>query len=113
MATDVHPADYEEHPGQAVHHGPSPTTYYIIFGGLLALTLLTVGAAYAPMPEWLHTPVALAIAFAKAALVLLFFMHLWHSPRLVWLIAFGSLLWLAIMLLLTFSDYWTRAWIIY
>jgi cytochrome c oxidase subunit 4 len=75
------------------------------------LTLLTVGAAFAPMQNWWHTPIALAIAGVKAALVLLFFMHLWDSPRLTWLIAFGSLLWLAIMLVLTFADYLTRDWL--
>jgi cytochrome c oxidase subunit 4 len=111
MAT--RPAEHEEHPGAAVHHAPSPATYYRIFGALIALTILTVGAAYLPMPEkltWFHTPVALAIAVAKATLVLLFFMHLWHSPRLTWLVAYGSLLWLAILLALTFSDYLTRTW---
>src|SRR5436305_1086301 len=95
------------------HHGPTLPTYYAIFGALIALTLLTVGAAAAPFPAQLHTPVALAIAAAKASLVLLFFMHLWYSPRLVWLIAFGSLLWLAIMLALTFADYLTRTWLMY
>ena len=110
MAT--HPAESEEHPGAAVHHAPSPKTYYLIFGVLIALTILTVGAAYVTMPAWLHTPVALAIAAVKGTLVLLFFMHLWHSPRLTWLVAYGSLLWLAIMLALTFSDYLTRRWLL-
>jgi cytochrome c oxidase subunit 4 len=104
----------EEHPGAAVHHGPSLAGYGAVFGGLLALTLLTVWAAYAEFipPAW-HTPVALLIAAAKATLVLLFFMHLWWSPRLTWLIALGSLLWLAIMLALTFADYLTRKWMQY
>src|SRR6516162_8738422 len=90
-------------------HGPSVATYLGIFVTLLVLTGLTAGAAYAPMPDVLHTPVALAIAAAKAALVLLFFMHLLYSPRLNWLVAFGSLLWLIIMLTLTFADYLTRS----
>jgi cytochrome c oxidase subunit 4 len=102
----------EEHPGQAVHHGPSVTAYYVVFGGLIGLTLLTTAAAYAPMPAAWHTPVALLIAAAKATLVLMVFMHLWYSPRLIWLIAFGSLLWLAIMLALTFADYLTRNWMV-
>jgi cytochrome c oxidase subunit 4 len=109
MSTDV------EHPGQAAdeaaRHGPTVPTYYGIFGALIALTLLTVGAAAAPLPAWMHTPVALAIAAAKATLVLLFFMHLWYSPRLIWLIAFGSLLWLAIIMALVFADYLTRGWL--
>ena len=104
-------ASPEGHPGEAVHHPGSLTTYFTVFGALIMLTLLTAGAAVAPFPAWLHTPVALAIAAAKATLVLLFFMHLWHSPRLTWLVAFGSLLWLAIMLSLTFADYLTRGWL--
>jgi cytochrome c oxidase subunit IV len=103
----AHPAAHE--PGQ---HGPTLPTYYAIFGALIALTLLTVGAAAAPFPAQLHTPVALAIAAAKATLVLLFFMHLWYSPRLVWLIACGSLVWLAILLALTFADYLSRTWLL-
>jgi cytochrome c oxidase subunit 4 len=113
MASDDVQGHGEEHPGAAVHHGPSMAVYGAVFGGLLGLTLLTVGAAYAPMPESWHTPVALLIAAAKATLVLLFFMHLWWSPRLTWLIAFGSLFWLAILFALTFSDYLTRKWMHY
>jgi cytochrome c oxidase subunit 4 len=96
------------------HHEPSLPTYYAVFGGLIGLTLLTVAAAYAEfLPTAWHTPVALAIAGAKATLVLMFFMHLWYGPRLTWLIAFGSLVWLAIMFGLTFADYLTRKWMLY
>jgi cytochrome c oxidase subunit IV len=105
-------ASPEEHPASATHAG-SVKTYILVFGALIVLTLLTAGAAVAPFPAWLHTPVALAIAAGKAGLVLLFFMHLRHSPWLVWLVAFGSLLWLAIMVTLTFADYVSRAWIPY
>jgi cytochrome c oxidase subunit 4 len=95
------------------HHGPTLPMYYAIFGALIALTLLTVGAAYADfIPAAWHTPVALIIAAAKATLVILFFMHLWYSPRLTWLVALGSLLWVAIMFTLTFADYLTRTWLV-
>src|SRR5688572_1940233 len=101
----------EEHTGEALLHGGRPT-YFVVFGVLIALTLLTVAAAYAPLGDagWVHTTIALAIAAVKAALVLFFFMHLWYSPRLTWLVAFGSLLWLGIMILLTWADYWSRDW---
>ena len=104
----------EEHPGAAVHHGTTLATYFVIFGALVVLTLLTVGAAYVGfLPNAWHTPVAVVIAGAQATLVLLFFMHLWYSPRLTWLIAFGSLVWLAIFFALTFADYLTRHWLQY
>ena len=41
----------------------------------------TVGAAYLPLGP-LHFPVAMAIAAAKAVLIVLFFMHVLHSHRL-------------------------------
>jgi cytochrome c oxidase subunit 4 len=90
-------------------------SYFVVFGSLVGLTALTVAAAATPLPaalEGLHTPIAFAIAGGKALLVLFFFMHLWHSPKLIWLVAFGALLWLAIMIVLTFADYLTRSWLI-
>lgn len=94
-------------------HTATLKRYYGIFGTLLAFTILTVLAAEMHLPDslnWLHTPIAFTIAGAKATLVLLFFMHLWESPRLIWLIAFGSLLWLTIMFVLTFADCMTRGY---
>src|SRR5689334_2229250 len=103
-------ASPDEH--AAVAHVEPMQTYLAVFGALIVLTLLTAGAAVVRLPDWMHTPVALAIAAAKATLVLLFFMHLRHSPRLIWLVAFGSLVWLALILTLTFADYLTRGWLI-
>ena len=109
------PRRIEEHPGRALR-GAAISTYFAVFGVLILLTGLTVAASYLPLgkaPPWVHTLIAMAIAAAKAALVLLFFMHLWHSPRLTWLVAFGSLLWLAIMMVLIWADYWSRNWVRY
>ena len=52
--------------------------------------------------------VALAIAIIKALLVALFFMHIKGGNRLLHLAAAAGLLWLFILLALTFSDYATR-----
>jgi cytochrome c oxidase subunit 4 len=96
-------------------HAAALKSYFIVFASLMALTALTVAAASIQLPpalSGLHTPIAFAIAGIKALLVLLFFMHLWHSPRLFWLVAFGSLFWLAIMCALTFADYLTRPWLV-
>jgi len=92
------------------HAALSVRTYALVFGGLLLLTALTVGAAYAPLGPW-HEGVALAIAALKATLVLLFFMHLLRSHRLVWIVAGGTILWLGILVTLTLSDYLTRHWL--
>ena len=56
----------------------------------------------------LHFPVAMAIAAAKAVLIVLFFMHVLHSHRLTMVISVASFFWLAIMIALTLNDYLTR-----
>ncbi len=82
-------------------------TYTTVFAILIALTLLTVSTALSDMGIW-HTPIAMGIAVTKAILVFLFFMHLLHSPKLIWLVAGGTLVWLSIMFALTLADYWSR-----
>ena len=81
--------------------------YYVIFGVLIVCTYLTWQVAYFDLGK-LNTVAALGIAGLKATLVVWFFMHARSSPRLVWLVAVGGLLWLAILLALTMGDYLTR-----
>jgi cytochrome c oxidase subunit 4 len=88
-----------------------PRTYYLVFVALIGLTLLTVSASFIEMQS--HITVGLAFGAAKALLVVLFFMHLLHSQRMTWLVAGAGLFWLAIMLMLTLSDYLTRGWLAY
>jgi len=57
------------------HHVLPKTTLFQVFGGLIVLTVLTVAAAYVPLGP-LTVPVAIAIATAKATLVVLYFMAL-------------------------------------
>ncbi len=84
--------------------------YLAVFVSLLACTGLTVWAAIQHLGIW-NTPVALAIAATKASLVALFFMHLRSSPRLTALVAGTAILFLAILLVVTGSDYITRSWL--
>jgi cytochrome c oxidase subunit 4 len=95
------------------HHITSPKVYYGIFGTLLVLTGLTVLTAQSDLGSWngLHTPIALGIAVAKAALVALFFMHVLYSTRLTLVVIVASVFMLAIFLLLTWMDYWSRNWV--
>jgi len=85
--------------------------YLTIFLALLFGTGLTVAAAFVDFPWQFNTVVALTIAVAKATLVVLYFMHVRYSPRLVWLIVGAALFWMGIMFSLTFSDYFTRGWL--
>jgi cytochrome c oxidase subunit 4 len=88
----------------------SRRTYAWTFLALLVLTAVTIGASRVDLGA-LNVVVALAIAGVKAALVLAYFMHLRHSPALVWAVAVGSLYWLGILFLLTLSDYLSRTWL--
>ncbi|HEY2962894.1 MAG TPA: cytochrome C oxidase subunit IV family protein [Pyrinomonadaceae bacterium] len=85
--------------------------YVTIFLALLVGTTLTVFAAFFDFPWKLNTIIALTIATAKATLVVLYFMHVRYSMRLIWVIVASALFWMAILFALTFSDYWTRSWL--
>jgi len=85
--------------------------YVTIFLVLLVGTGLTVLAAFQDFPGPLNTIVALTIAVTKATFVVLYFMHVRYSSRLVWVIVASALFWMAILFALTFSDYSTRCWI--
>jgi len=82
-------------------------TYFKVWGALLVLLLITIGAAFLDLGPF-NLPFALLIAFTKAALIVLIFMHIKGSNPLLHLAAGAGLLWLAIMLVLTMNDYLTR-----
>jgi cytochrome c oxidase subunit IV len=88
-----------------------PRVYVTIFLALMLGTGLTVVAAFRDFPGPLNAVVALTIAVVKATLVVLYFMHVRYSSRLVWLVVTAALFWLAIMFALTLSDYSTRDWL--
>ena len=85
--------------------------YVSIFLVLLVGTALTVWAAFQDFPWQLNTIVAMTIAITKATFVVLYFMHVRYSSRLIWVILAAALFWMAILFAFTFSDYWTRDWI--
>jgi cytochrome c oxidase subunit 4 len=92
-------------------HIVQPRIYIVIFLALMLGTGLTVFAAFHDFPGPLNAVVALTIAVIKATLVVLYFMHVRYSSRLIWLVIGSALFWLAIMFALTISDYWTRTWL--
>ena len=85
--------------------------YITIFLVLLVGTALTVVAAFVDFPWQLNTVVALTIASVKATFVVLYFMHVRYSTRLIWVILASALFWMAILFALTLSDYFTRDWL--
>lgn len=91
-------------------HIVSLKIYVAIFLALIVGTALTVWAGLRDFPGQLNVIIALTIAVIKATLVVLYFMHVRYSSRLVWIVFGAALFWLGILFALTFSDYWTRGW---
>ncbi|HEX4320074.1 MAG TPA: cytochrome C oxidase subunit IV family protein [Acidobacteriaceae bacterium] len=108
--SDLH-AEHEGHePEQhAEHHIVSPMVYLMIFGALLVCTALTIGASYLEMGPW-NPVVAIGIACLKATLVVLFFMHVKYSSKLMKLTVGAGLFTFLILVGMSLSDYFTRAW---
>ncbi len=80
-------------------------TYYMVFGALLVLTLVTVGVSYLHMPVLPAVIVALIIATFKASLVATFFMHLKGEAKII----YWSLYLTAVFFVLLFAlPMWTE-----
>ncbi len=92
-------------------HIVSLKIYVMIFLALLVGTALTVWAGLHDFPGQLNVIIALTIAVVKATLVVLYFMHVRYSSRLIWVVFTSALFWLAVLFALTLSDYWTRSWL--
>jgi cytochrome c oxidase subunit IV len=88
-------------------HVVPPRTYFLVAGALLALLALTVVSAEIDLGPF-NALVALAIAAAKAILVILYFMEVRYSSRLTWFFAGAGFFWLLILVALTLSDVMNR-----
>jgi cytochrome c oxidase subunit IV len=105
-----HNPDHADHIGHAPAHHQAPlTAYFVVFFVLMILTVVTVWVSRIDLGA-LNTTVAMAIAITKATVVILWFMHVIHSPRLTWIVVISSFIWLAMMFVLFFADYATRSW---
>lgn len=85
----------------------SKKTYGWIWFALLALLAATWGFSRLDL-KFFNTPIALLISFIKMALIILFFMHMRYSRRVVWIFVCAGFVWLVIFIELTMSDYLTR-----
>ncbi len=83
------------------------STLVVVGVALLVLLAATALAARVDLGPW-HTIVAFAIALAKAALVIVFFMELKISPKILWIFAGAGFFWLAILAIAVWTDVVTR-----
>jgi cytochrome c oxidase subunit IV len=96
------------HDGPGPGHHIAPVSLYItIFLLLMVLTLATWGVTFVHLGMF-NLPVALGIAITKATLVILFFMHVYWSPKIIKVTMGMSIFFLLIMLMMVMSDYLSR-----
>ena len=79
--------------------------YVAVFAALLSLTVVTVGLSYLQLPTAPTIALGLTIASAKAALVVLFFMHLnSEKPMVFWPLALTMFLFIALFAFVLWSE---------
>jgi len=85
-------------------------TYVAVFVALLVLLAATVAVNFVSLGE-LNALAALVIAVCKMFFVMLFFMHVRYSGRLIWIYVGIGFYWLAILIAFTLGDVLTRGWL--
>ena len=82
-------------------------SHILVWLALLALLALTAGSSYVPLGTF-NVVANFAIAAVKAALVLVFFMHVARGEVAVRIAAAAGLLWLGFLFALSFIDILAR-----
>jgi cytochrome c oxidase subunit 4 len=86
------------------HEHTSVSGYLKVFAALMVLTIVTVLISRISFGLFWDAAISLAIACTKASLVLYYFMHLRESPKIISVIAVGSIAWLTILFIFTIAD---------
>ena len=80
-------------------------SYVAVFGALLALTLVTVAISTLSLPIMPTVVLGLTIAAIKAALVVMFFIHLkGERPMVLWPLALTAFLFVALFVFVQWSE---------
>ncbi len=85
----------------------SPMRYVVCWLALAVLTTLTFLLSHVSLGDWSLT-IALLIAATKAAVVALFFMHLWDHKGVSRLVFLVSIMFVVILTVIVLADVWTR-----
>jgi len=83
--------------------------YLLVFLVLMICTGLTTWVAFIDLGIF-NPVIALAIACFKATLVVLFFMHIYYSSKLLKLTVISGVFIFLVLITMTLSDYISRAW---
>ncbi len=96
-----------EHEGTIHHRGISHVTsvklLLTVWGILMVFTAVTVGVSYANLGQW-SLYVALLVAFIKASLVALYFMHLRYDRPFNAIIFVGCLILVTLFISFSMTD---------
>ncbi|HET6880377.1 MAG TPA: cytochrome C oxidase subunit IV family protein [Pirellulales bacterium] len=104
-------ASHEQHASSShVPAHPSVLGLVANFFALMILLAATIAIAEVDLGKGNFIASTL-IAATKMTLIMLFFMNLRYSKPLSRLVACAGFFWLAIMFVLTFSDYLSRGWL--
>jgi cytochrome c oxidase subunit IV len=98
-------------PGQTAHtveshavHGPTVNVYWVIFGCLSVLTVLTVAVSRIEFDPVSAVVLAFMIAISKATLVVAFFMHVKYDARILRLLCLVPTLLTMLLLIALLPD---------
>ncbi len=99
------------------HHIVPVSTYVKVIISLMVLLIITLGAAAIDFSAMvpgnaffgaLNIIIAMTIAVIKAVIIILFFMHVRYSSKLVWVFAGAAFYWVVILFVMTMTDYMSR-----
>ena len=88
-------------------HVAPKSQLFAVFAALMVLTIATVLVSRVNLGN-LNLPVALAVAVTKALLVILIFMEVKFSSKLVQVTAAAGFVFLGILIFYTMTDYLSR-----
>jgi cytochrome c oxidase subunit 4 len=79
-------------------------TYFMVFGALMVLTVVTVSVSYLHLPTHEAIVVALLIATIKGSMVAMFFMHLNHERRIIYWVLMLTVVFFFVLMLVPLST---------
>jgi len=88
---------------------PTKKIFVLTWLALVVMHFTILGSAYLDLKSF-GTPIILVLAVVQMFLILLYFMEVRYTARLVWIFAGAGFFWLLIQWTLTLSDYLMRQW---
>ena len=80
-------------------------TYFMVFGALMVLTIITLGVSYVHLPVAAAVTVALIVATIKGSLVALYFMHLSNERKVIyWVLTLTVIFFVFLMFVPLFTN---------